>query len=216
MPPKRSNAGLRKVTQAMAQATLSPSVPTRRRRRRRRPTTGSNTGVMRIRAEEIWNSNSSLENDTGLVKTLIFEPGASNLKYLDGLAKMFDRYKLHSAKICWKSSCSAVTSGTAIIGVVYDAANLPTTRQQAALCQPHIRVPVRNNGAFHIPPSKLMAQKELFCATKPASTTEPADQNKAAFAIVIATTFDNAAKAITLGEVCCQYDITLLGPMVPV
>jgi hypothetical protein len=132
------------------------------------------------------------------VKT--FNPGISGLARLDGLAALYDEYRIVSAKAVYKPYVGTTSAGQFIIAVDYDTVRTPTTLAALNPMQPQVRTPVWKEAAVTIDPKR--ANKQFWLRTANASVLETGS-----FALASAWT-----GTASCGEVWLEYTVVFTNP----
>lgn len=222
---KRTNAALRNIARSAAQQAVAieqqrKSVPKRRKRNRRKNNTRQSgtvqttrAGTVSLKHSELWKTVTSTKNATSTSITLTFSPGQTGLKYLDSFANLFDRYRIVSATVSWKSSCSVTTNGSVMMGIDWDPKGNGMTGTQISTLDPNRRGPVRNSLRMVLPRDRPMAQRYLFTSS---DKTMDKEYDITSFVLQAYFTHDSdSSKQVNLGDLFIEYELMLTGPRPP-
>jgi hypothetical protein len=163
---------------------------------------------VRIRHEELFYTPRVVAAGTDLVGNKIFCPGASGMPILDSFGKCFDRYRINSIRLLWKTSSGTTKSGSVILGVDGAPDQVVSTTAGVQALWPKWRGPIWGEGSVTPNISTLMPQRWLATAN---SSGEAAKLTHSAFAAVVCLI--GCEKDDKPGEVWCQYDVDLMYPV---
>jgi hypothetical protein len=127
---------------------------------------------------------------------------------LDGFGKMYDRYRVNSVQLCWRTSVGTTKSGAVILGIDGAADTVGTTIAYAQSLYPKWRGAVWAEGTVTPNVAELMPQRWLNTASTQAAAIK-ADHG--AFAGVIAVIGGDLNDKP--GEVWCRYDVDFRYPV---
>ncbi|APG76114.1 hypothetical protein 1 [Beihai shrimp virus 6] len=168
-------------------------------------TSGTNGGV-RIRHEEMFlNLRPRVAGEN--IATQIFLPGQSKMPVLDSFARSFDRYRIHSLTLRYKTASGTTKTGSVILGIDGAVDHVPTTIAQVQGLYPKWRGPVWGEGAITANIATLMPQRWLTTSTDVSMLKSVAH---AAFAVVVGLT--SAEPDVSPGEIWCSYDVEFMYP----
>jgi len=218
MPPKKKQ---KVKTSAVALASMFERLSLKRKRVRNKPSSvpagytglssSPNQGSTRIKNNEYW-SDCVLAVDPAHESfgSCSFLPGKSGLQHLDNLAKVFERYILHSATVHFRTRVGTSKDGAIICGIDWDGSSvLPSKLRDVAVKSPSKRSAIWNQFDMPLPSNQLMAIKIRPTAS---SSVVPSAYSNTAFDLVWAIMHEASKSARTWGEIWLTYDVTFQGP----
>lgn len=147
----------------------------------------------------------------GTVFVLKFKPGASKLPLLDGLAALYDRYRLESLTISFQPSMSASTNGTNVIAVDLDPRTAPADMTSLLRFSPKVIAPVSQRRVLSVPRAQLMSRKLLY-TYRSTENGRSAEDDTALQICVASDATASSGGALSLGYLTLRYTIYLEGP----
>jgi len=163
--------------------------------------TNDSVGALRVRNKEFWLTLSAAA--TGAMVTANFVPGKSSMTVLDGIATVYDNYRVHKAQVFLVGTAATTSSTVANCCLDYEPGNVPTTQDQVLRTVPNVTAPAYRNATLVANKSSMNRRNWYItsAATKPAEDT---------------TVFVLAAwivGAVTEGFlVYCEYDVEFRNP----
>lgn len=137
-------------------------------------------------------------NDSGLASSATcIEVDGANLPVLSSLAKLFDRFVVHSISLIYRGAVSTVTDGSLYLGIDYDSASSAPKSLSDIL-----RYPMKNCPVFQ---SEMVLPLKYDNSVRYVRGTDMRDKLGKALAYVT-----KSKAKITLGTVFVRYDITLM------
>lgn len=218
MPPKQQQTQRRKPNPQPKRARPQNATNSRAKRAPRRQAVGpmvpgprglgtqahsAAPAIVRMRNTEYWATKTAAA--TAAVSRLLFTPGTTGMRSLDGLAKTFDNYKLHSATVTVEG-LGPTTSSTLLTACIdYDPKDDLTTVQAILNRVPNISVPAYRRG--HLRTYRLSIQRRNLMLANGAQTSTADDE--VAFTIF---THVSASTTSDTYRIYCTYDIEFLNP----
>lgn len=129
-----------------------------------------------------------------------------NFPWLKNIAKAFDRVSWHGAKVFYRPSVGATTSGSVAIGVDWDSNTATLTYENVAAMTPFTDGAVWQPLTLVLPRNKLMSRKEYVITP---NKDKDSDFDLSPGYLCVAA--DGAPSNTTLGHVWIEYDLTLFG-----
>lgn len=164
-----------------------------------------------VKGEEYW---FDVQNQTSAdalrhQNSGIFWPGKSGLTRLDQYGAMFEQYRVEKCIVKYRTSSGTTSSGAILLGIDYEASDLPATLHALQVAQPLLRVPVWQSGELLPQLSKLNKAKWMFTA---GGTVNNTPGYTAAFAAVASAPAVAAPTIASYGDVWCEYQVRFTGP----
>jgi hypothetical protein len=164
-------------------------------------------GSIRINHQEYFAEMKTSATSGDLITHVDFIIGGGTLSFLDTLGKSFERYKIHSCTILYRTSVGTNSDGAVWLGIDWDInrAKISATKDVAVL-SPNRRAAVWQEFEMPIPSHKLMTRQYYIC--EPKKPDNPTEENTA-FILYYAC---KGVKDKAYGDLWVHYDITLEGP----
>lgn len=170
-----------------------------------RITSGPN-GRLVVQHEELF-MTPTVQASGDAVAVKAFCPGISGMKLLDNIAKGYDKYRVRSVVLKWKTSVGTTVSGAVLLAVDGNPATKGTSLAYVQALCPKFRGPVWSEGQVVPQISDLMSQRWLNTSTE---ATKATNVDYACFAAVLAIT--GAQANVSYGEVWCHYVLDFAFP----
>lgn len=173
---------------------------------------GAPLNAVRIKKEEFLYEVLPTEN--WAVTKLAINPGvAATFPWLSGVAKNFEKYKIHSFTIKYKTGQSSIIPGKVQFAPDFDATDpAPTSKREALTYTFATDGPIWQNFSLSIPSGYLMNQEKYYIRVD----DEIVDNLKFYDPANIWIGNDAVSTELAyLGEIWVEYDITLFEPQTP-
>jgi hypothetical protein len=169
------------------------------------------TGGLRLKHMERWLDVSNATSNVSSVVSGIFVPGTSGIPVLDSIAKTFDRYRISSICIHFRTSLGTTNNGSIVLGVDWNADNNPPAFPEGIESfYPNIRGPVWKDLDLPIPSDRLMSRTFYKIPTGTLQGVVLFDCAPFQFHAGI-----ECEATYQIGEIWVSYDVTFDGPQVP-
>lgn len=173
------------------------------------------SGATRIRHTEFLSTLKSTVNVTESFGAYTFHPGQSKLLHLDNFAKIYERYRIFSCTVHYRTLVGTTTNGAVTYGIDWDFKYGTDDKKPSSMAEITLKAPSRRSAIwqeFNMPlPANMLMDRKI----KPVlsdSTDQKDNINDSSFCLLVGMSYDSAAAAKSLGEVWITYDVEFIGP----
>lgn len=156
-------------------------------------------GACTVVATERWNAFFAA---AGTVYNAVFLPGRSGLVRLDGIAALYEQWRVHSVELHYRAYTGTTQSGAVNVGVDYDARTAEPTLADIQALNPNVEGPVWQSAAIPVDVNRVMKGRWHY-------TAQCADNHPdlgPGFAVVAHSSLANA------GAIWVTYRVEFTGP----
>lgn len=165
-------------------------------------------GAITLTHTEFWGTLTTAAGGKAVAQHLEFAPGKSNLAFLDGQGRAFERYWVSNCTVHFKTALGTGDGGYIILGVDWDLKKA-TTQAGIQVHNPNLRTAVWKEASMQIPSSRLRNRIKLQCASSDSTLTY--DHSAFILSVWISAIGSNTT-AVTVGDIWCTYTVHFDGP----
>lgn len=146
------------------------------------------------------------------IQSVTFQPGASGLQRLDQIASTYELYRVRKLSIHYYTNTGFNTSGMIHCGVDFDPSDRATTVAGISMLRPGFRGPIYlTKETIVVDVDRINRSRWMYCKAGPADNGNLSK----GFLLATAATTSAGPAPTPVGEIYCEYEIELSGPVTP-